>query len=231
MLTISGLNQFYGQSHILWDLDMVFEPATCTCIMGRNGVGKTTLLKCVMGLLPVQSGSMVFDGAEIAGISAEQRARIGIGYVPQGREIFPQLTVAENLRIGLGARADRRKTVPEEIFELFPVLKEMLHRRGGDLSGGQQQQLAIGRALAIDPRILILDEPNEGIQPNIVRQIGDVIMHLVEDKRLTVIIVEQKLGFARRVGQYFHLMEKGRVVAAGAIGQLDDQLVSQHLSV
>jgi urea transport system ATP-binding protein len=231
VLKISGLNQFYGQSHILWDLAMAFEPATCTCIMGRNGVGKTTLLKCIMGLLAVQSGSMEFDGAELAGMSAERRARIGIGYVPQGREIFPQLTVAENLRIGLGARADRRKTVPDEIFELFPVLKEMLQRRGGDLSGGQQQQLAIGRALAIDPKILILDEPNEGIQPNIVRQIGDVITHLVVDKKLTVVIVEQKLAFARRVGQYFHLMEKGRVVAAGAIDQLDDQLVSQHLSV
>jgi urea transport system ATP-binding protein len=231
VLTISGLNQFYGQSHILWDLEMAFAPATCTCIMGRNGVGKTTLLKCIMGLLPAQSGSMVFDGVELVGMSAEQRARIGIGYVPQGREIFPQLTVAENLRIGLGARADRRKSIPDEIFELFPVLKEMLQRRGGDLSGGQQQQLAIGRALAIDPRILILDEPNEGIQPNIVRQIGDVITHLVNDKRLAVVIVEQKLAFARRVGQYFHLMEKGRVVAAGAIDQLDDQLVSQHLSV
>jgi urea transport system ATP-binding protein len=231
VLDIAGVNQFYGQSHILWDLQLAFEPASCTCIMGRNGVGKTTLLKCIMGLLPVQSGSITFDGVELAGISAERRARIGIGYVPQGREIFPQLTVAENLRIGLGARSDGRKTVPEEIFELFPVLKEMLHRRGGDLSGGQQQQLAIGRALAIDPKILILDEPNEGIQPNIVRQIGDVILHLVNDKKLTVVIVEQKLGFARRVGQYFHLMEKGRVVAAGTIDKLDDLLVSRHLSV
>jgi len=182
-------------------------------------------------ILYLEDVTVSFDGIELAGLSAERRARIGIGYVPQGREIFPQLTVAENLRIGLGARSDGRRTVPEEIFELFPVLREMLQRRGGDLSGGQQQQLAIGRALAIDPRILILDEPNEGIQPNIVRQIGDVILHLVQDKRLTVVIVEQKLGFARRVGQYFHLMEKGRVVAAGAIDQLDDQLVSQHLSV
>jgi urea transport system ATP-binding protein len=231
VLSISGVNQFYGQSHILWDLQLAFEPASCTCVMGRNGVGKTTLLKCIMGLLPVQSGSIMFDGIELAGISAERRARIGIGYVPQGREIFPQLTVAENLRIGLGARSDKRKTVPDEIFELFPVLKEMLQRRGGDLSGGQQQQLAIGRALAIDPKILILDEPNEGIQPNIVRQIGDVILHLVEDKKLTVVIVEQKLGFARRVGKYFHLMEKGRVVAAGGIDALDDHLVTRHLSV
>ncbi|MEH6570789.1 MAG: urea ABC transporter ATP-binding subunit UrtE [Halioglobus sp.] len=231
MLNISGLNQFYGQSHILWDLDLAVEPASCTCIMGRNGVGKTTLLKCIMGMLPASNGSILFGETELVRLAAEQRARIGIGYVPQGREIFPQLTVEENLQIGLGARSDGLKTVPGYIYELFPVLKEMLGRRGGDLSGGQQQQLAIGRALAIDPKILILDEPNEGIQPNIVRQIGDVITHLVDDKKLTVVIVEQKLGFARRVGQYFHLMEKGRVVANGTIDQLSDEIVSKHLSV
>ena len=231
MLNISGLNQFYGQSHILWDLDMEIEPASCTCVMGRNGVGKTTLLKCIMGMLAVRSGSMMFEGTDLASIPIERRARIGVGYVPQGREIFSQLTVEENLRIGLGARSDGLTRIPEFIYELFPVLKEMLARRGGDLSGGQQQQLAIGRALAIDPKMLILDEPNEGIQPNIVRQIGDVITHLVDDKKLTVVIVEQKLGFARRVGQYFHLMEKGRVVAQGTIDQLSDELVSQHLSV
>ena len=231
MLNISGLNQFYGQSHILWDLDLAVEPASCTCIMGRNGVGKTTLLKCIMGMLPASSGSILFGETELVKLAAEQRARIGIGYVPQGREIFPQLTVEENLQIGLGARSDGLKTVPDYIYELFPVLKEMLGRRGGDLSGGQQQQLAIGRALAIDPKILILDEPNEGIQPNIVKQIGDVITHLIDDKKLTVVIVEQKLGFARRVGQYFHLMEKGRVVANGTIDQLSDDLVSKHLSV
>ena len=231
MLNISGLNQFYGQSHILWDLDLAVEPASCTCIMGRNGVGKTTLLKCIMGMLPASNGSILFGETELVKLAAEQRARIGIGYVPQGREIFPQLTVEENLQIGLGARSDGLKIVPGYIYELFPVLKEMLGRRGGDLSGGQQQQLAIGRALAIDPKILILDEPNEGIQPNIVRQIGDVITHLVDDKKLTVVIVEQKLGFARRVGQYFHLMEKGRVVANGTIDQLSDEIVSKHLSV
>lgn len=231
MLDIKGLNQFYGQSHILWDLDLAIEPASCTCIMGRNGVGKTTLLKCIMGILPTRSGTVRFGEVELTALATEQRARIGVGYVPQGREIFSQLTVEENLRIGLGARSDGLKQVPEYIYELFPVLQEMLGRRGGDLSGGQQQQLAIGRALAIDPKILILDEPNEGIQPNIVRQIGDVITHLVDDKKLTVVIVEQKLGFARRVGQHFHLMEKGRVVAGGAIGQLSDELVSRHLSV
>jgi len=231
VLSISGLNQFYGQSHILWDLDLEVEPASCTCIMGRNGVGKTTLLKCIMGILPTRSGSMKFGDIELSTIATEQRARIGIGYVPQGREIFSQLTVEENLRIGLSARKDGVKEIPGHIYELFPVLLEMLHRRGGDLSGGQQQQLAIGRSLAIDPKILILDEPNEGIQPNIVRQIGDVITHLVTDQKLTVVIVEQKLGFARRVGQYFHLMEKGRVMAKGAIDQLSDELVSKHLSV
>ena len=231
MLNISGLNQFYGQSHILWDLDLAIEPASCTCIMGRNGVGKTTLLKCIMGMLPARSGSMMFGDTELATLPAERRARIGVGYVPQGREIFSQLSVEENLRIGLGARSDGRREIPESIYELFPVLREMLNRRGGDLSGGQQQQLAIGRALAIDPKMLILDEPNEGIQPNIVRQIGDVISHLVDDKKITVVIVEQKLGFARRVGQYFHLMEKGRVMANGTIDQLSDELVGKHLSV
>ena len=231
VLSISGLNQFYGQSHILWDLDLEVEPASCTCIMGRNGVGKTTLLRCIMGILPARSGSIKFGDAELTTIATERRARIGIGYVPQGREIFSQLTVEENLRIGLSARQDGVKEIPGHIYELFPVLREMLHRRGGDLSGGQQQQLAIGRALAINPKILILDEPNEGIQPNIVRQIGDVITHLVTDKKLTVVIVEQKLGFARRVGEYFHLMEKGRVMASGAIDQLSDELVSKHLSV
>lgn len=231
MLNISGLNQFYGQSHILWDLDLEIKPASCTCIMGRNGVGKTTLLKCIMGILPTRSGSMRFGETELSTLAPEQRARIGIGYVPQGREIFSQLSVEENLRIGLAARSDGIKEVPGFIYELFPVLQEMLGRRGGDLSGGQQQQLAIGRALAIDPKILILDEPNEGIQPNIVKQIGDVITHLVSDKKLTVVIVEQKLGFARRVGQYFHLMEKGRAMASGSIDQLSDDLVGKHLSV
>ncbi len=231
MLSIQQLNQFYGESHILWDLDLDIPEGSVTCLMGRNGVGKTTLLKCLMGLLPVRSGKMLFDGQDIAGSIAEKRARIGIGYVPQGREIFSQLSVEENLRTGLAARADGLKEIPERIFELFPVLKQMLNRRGGDLSGGQQQQLAIGRALAIDPKVLILDEPNEGIQPNIVREIGDIILKLNEEEKLTVLLVEQKLGFARRVGQTFNLMEKGRIVAKGDMRDLSDDLIRQHLSV
>ncbi len=231
MLQISGLNQFYGGSHILWDLDLEVPAGRCVCLMGRNGVGKTTLLKCIMGLLPLASGSIRFEGRDITASPAELRARIGIGYVPQGREIFPQLTVEENLRLGLLARRDRRRQIPERIFELFPVLKEMRHRRGGDLSGGQQQQLAIGRALAIDPKLLILDEPTEGIQPNIVRQISDIIVRLNREEGLTVLLVEQKLAFARRAGQQFLIMEKGRLVASGPMTALDDGIVQRHLSV
>ncbi len=184
-----------------------------------------------MGLLPVASGQILFEGRDIAASPPELRARIGIGYVPQGRDIFPQLTVEENLRLGLLARQDRLRKIPERIFDLFPVLKDMLQRRGGDLSGGQQQQLAIGRALAIDPKLLILDEPTEGIQPNIVRHIGDIITRLNREENLTVLLVEQKLAFARRTGQHFHLMEKGRIVSSGPMAALDDELVQRHLSV
>jgi urea transport system ATP-binding protein len=231
VLRIESLNHYYGESHTLWDLDLEIAEGSCTCLMGRNGVGKTTLLKCVMGLLPVRSGHIHFDGSDIVGEVAEQRARIGVGYVPQGREIFSQLTVEENLRIGLMARSDGLKEIPERICRLFPVLKDMLNRRGGDLSGGQQQQLAIGRALAIDPKLLILDEPTEGIQPNIVRQIGDIITQLNQEENLTVLLVEQKLAFARRTGQQFCLMEKGRVVSTGSMDALSEDLVHQHLAV
>ena len=231
MIGVNKLNQLYGGTQILWDLSLEIEEGSCTCIMGRNGVGKTTLLKCLMGLLPAKSGEIIYDGNDIVKKAAEVRATMGIGYVPQGRDIFPQLTVEENLKVGLGARSDGLKEVPERIYELFPVLKSMLKRRGGDLSGGQQQQLAIGRALTIDPKVLILDEPNEGIQPNIVQQIGDVILKLNHEENLTVILVEQKLAFARRVGQAFFLMEKGRVVAQGDMPELDDNLIQKHLSV
>jgi urea transport system ATP-binding protein len=231
VLTVAGLNQYYGESHTLWDVDLQLAAGTCTVLMGRNGVGKTTLLKGVMGLLPVQSGKIQFDGRDLAGEAAELRSRLGIGYVPQGREIFPQLTVEENLRIGLGARRDKKRVIPGRIYELFPVLKQMSQRRGGDLSGGQQQQLAIGRALVLEPKLLILDEPTEGIQPNIVHEIGEIIIRLNREEGLTVLIVEQKLPFARRVGQRFCLMEKGRNVAVGDIEQLDDELILKHLAV
>jgi len=231
LISLSRVNQFYGGTQILWDLDLEIAESSVTCIMGRNGVGKTTLLKCLMGLLPVRSGDIQVDGTDFTRRSAESRARSGIGYVPQGRDIFPLLTVEENLRVALGSRPDKLRKIPERIFELFPVLAEMMGRRGGDLSGGQQQQLAIGRALVLDPKVLILDEPNEGIQPNIVKQIGDVILKLNREEGLTVVLVEQKLGFARRVGQEFRLMEKGRVVAQGAMPELSDQLVAQHLAV
>lgn len=231
MISISNLNQRYGGTQILWDLNLDIKPGSCTCIMGRNGVGKTTLLKCLMGLLPVQSGDILLNDEPMQNKPAEYRAPAGIGYVPQGRDIFPMLTVEENLRIGLPIRKDKAKEVPEKIFELFPVLKEMLHRRGGDLSGGQQQQLAIGRALVLEPKVLILDEPNEGIQPNIVQQIGDVILKLNQEEGLTVILVEQKLGFARRVGKEFRLMEKGRVVASDQMANLSEELIRQYLAV
>lgn len=231
MLQIQHINQYYGQSHILWDLSLNLKQGTCGCLIGRNGVGKTTLLKCITGLLPIRDGELRFDNQDIRKLSTESRARAGIGYVPQGREIFPLLTVEENLKISLGARNDKARFIPTHIYELFPVLKEMKYRRGGDLSGGQQQQLAIGRALVLDPKLLILDEPTEGIQPNIVRDIGDVIRRLNRELNLTVLLVEQKLPFARRVADDFFIMEKGNVVATGPIDELNEELVQQYLSV
>ena len=231
MLQVNKLNQFYGESHTLWDLDMCAAKGKCTVLMGRNGVGKTTLLSCVMGLLPHKGGEILFDGRNISSYSAEKRAPLGIGYVPQGRQIFPMLTVEENLKIGLPVRKDKQKQVPDYIFDLFPVLKQMLHRRGGDLSGGQQQQLAIGRALGIDPSLLILDEPTEGIQPNVVQEIGDIIIKLNKELGLTVLLVEQKLPFARKVGDRFCIMDRGRTVATGEMPDLNDELIRSYLTV
>ncbi|WP_444677900.1 urea ABC transporter ATP-binding subunit UrtE [Halomonas sp. E19] len=232
MLAIDKLNQFYGESHTLWDLDLAVPAGQCTCVMGRNGVGKTTLMKAVMGEVKVSSGSIRYaDDVELTRRRVEDRSRLGIGYVPQGRQIFPLLTVEENLRTGLAARGDGRRSIPERIYELFPVLKEMKHRRGGDLSGGQQQQLAIGRALVIEPRLLILDEPGEGIQPNIVTLIGEVIRKLIAEDGLTVLLVEQKLPFARKYADRFVIMDRGRPVARGEIGELTDGLIKEHLTV
>jgi urea transport system ATP-binding protein len=229
-LTVSALNQSYGGSHTLWDVALDVPTGSRTCLMGRNGMGKTTLLKCIMGLLPA-SGSVMFDGTDLSALPAEARARLGIGYVPQGRDIFPQLTVEENLRLGLGIRKKGPRAIPPRVFELFPVLGKMLRRRGGDLSGGQQQQLAIGRALVLEPTLLILDEPTEGIQPNIVHEIGEILLTLNRDAGVTILIVEQKLPFARRVASEFHILEKGRRVAGGSIAQLTDDVVHEHLSV
>ncbi|UDM07116.1 urea ABC transporter ATP-binding subunit UrtE [Halomonas sp. NyZ770] len=235
MLTVDKLNQFYGESHTLWDLDLEVPAGQCTCVMGRNGVGKTTLMKAIMGEVVVKSGQLRYQGndgeIELTKKAVEARSRLGIGFVPQGRQIFPLLTVEENLRTGLAARGDGLKKIPERIYELFPVLKEMKHRRGGDLSGGQQQQLAIGRALVIEPKLLILDEPGEGIQPNIVAQIGQVIRQLIKEDGLTVLLVEQKLPFARKYADRFVIMDRGRPVAKGDISELSNELIKQHLTV
>jgi len=229
-LAVTRLNHSYGGSHTLWDVDLLVSQGSRTCVMGRNGMGKTTLLKCIMGLLPA-SGRIEFAGVDLIGRPAESRARLGIGYVPQGRDIFSQLTVEENLSLGLGVRKNGARTIPAHVYDLFPMLKQMRQRRGGDLSGGQQQQLAIARALVLEPSLLILDEPTEGIQPNLVHQIGDILLTLNRDAGVTLLLVEQQLRFARRVASDFRLLEKGRCVAGGPIDDLTDELVREHLSV
>src|SRR5579859_4882666 len=202
-----------------------------TCVMGRNGVGKTTLMKTIMGLLRQSSGDVVLGDRVVSKLPASKRARSGIALVPQGRQIFPKLTVEENLRVGLQARTDGVRTIPVELYELFPVLKTMSRRMGGDLSGGQQQQLAIARALAGNPKVLLLDEPTEGIQPNIIQQIGHILRKLVTERGMTIVLVEQYLDFVREFGQYFYIMNRGRVVSERETAQLTPEIVNQHLSV
>ncbi len=232
MLSLEAVNHYYGQSHTLWDLSLEVPRGSCTCLMGRNGVGKTTTLKCVMGLLPVREGAIRLDETLLSALPAEARARHGVGYVPQGREIFPTLTVEENLRIGLAVNGGARgRKAYHRVLDTFPVLRDMLRRRGGDLSGGQQQQLAVGRALILEPTLLILDEPTEGIQPNIVHEIGDTIVRLNRELEMTVLLVEQKLPLARRVADRFYILDKGRTVANGAMDDLDDSLVRRFLTV
>lgn len=232
MLRVEQLNQFYGESHTLWDIDLDVPKGLCTCLMGRNGVGKTTLLSCIMGLSSLQSGRLLLNDGDIARLPVEQRADLGIGYVPQGRQIFPLLTVKENLEIGLTGSSNRRtKAIPKLIFELFPVLQEMLSRRGGDLSGGQQQQLAIGRALVLEPELLILDEPTEGIQPNIVAEIGEIITRLQKELGMTILLVEQKLKFVRSVADRFVILDRGRCMVSGTIDKLDENLIREYLTV
>lgn len=231
MIIFEGVNQFYDESHILRDVELTARAGVCTCLMGRNGVGKTTLLKCLMGLLPLRSGRILLGGRDITKLGPENRARLGLGYVPQGRQIFPLLTVLENLRIGLPLSSRRSSGIPDFVYRFFPVLKEMLQRRGGDLSGGQQQQLAIGRALVMDPKVLVLDEPTEGIQPNIVREIADTIRRLNRELGLTVLLVEQKVPFARRMADDFAIMERGHIVRSGSMSGLDHEMVRRFLSV
>ena len=232
MISLSNIDQYYGSSHTLKDVNLSITEGSCTVLMGRNGVGKTTLMQAITGLIPIKNGHISLgENRPLTKVSAEQRTLMGIGYVPQGRQIFPLLTVEENLAIGLRARNDGQRTIPDLIYTLFPVLKDMRSRRGGDLSGGQQQQLAIGRALATQPEVLLLDEPTEGIQPNIVQGIGDIIRKLNKEIGLTVLLVEQKLPFARRVGDDFAIMDRGHIVANGSMSELGDDLVKQYLTV
>lgn len=231
MLTIHNLNQYYGQSHTLWDLSFDVPANSCTCILGRNGVGKTSLMQSIMGLAPKVSGELMYEGRNLVDLTAEKRAPMGIAYIPQGRQIFPQLTVEDNIRTGFFASRKKHTRVPQEVYELFPVLREMKARRGGDLSGGQQQQLAIARALVLEPSLILMDEPAEGIQPTIVQEIGDVIQQLTKERNITVLLVEQKLPFARRVGTHFVVLDRGRLQAQGQMSELTDQLVHQYLNV
>ena len=230
MLTVENLNQYYGGSHILRDLSFDAPTGQVTCLLGRNGVGKTTLLKCLMGLVPAKTGTMIFDGRDITSAASHARVKAGIGYVPQGREIFPRLTVEENLRMGLATKPGGTP-IPERIYEMFPVLKAMLKRRGGDLSGGQQQQLAIGRALAFGPKLLILDEPTEGIQPSIIKDIERAIRVLAEEGSMAILLVEQYYDFARSLADHYLLMERGEFIKRGAGADMDKDGVRKLLSV
>ena len=218
MLSVKNIQQYYGGSHILRDVSLEVPPGQVTVLLGRNGVGKTTLLKSLMGLVPIKSGSIQFEGQVIDAMTPYQRARAGIGFVPQGREIFARLTVEENLRMGLAYKS-ASTPIPPQLFELFPVLKQMLHRRGGDLSGGQQQQLAIARAMAAGPKLVILDEPTEGIQPSIIKDIGRVIRMLAHEglngQRVGVLLVEQYYDFAEELADHYLVMERGEVIARG----------------
>lgn len=233
MLRVSGLNVYYGESHILRDVDLNVFPGQMVCLIGRNGVGKTTLLKSIMGLLKPKTGEIYFKGQPINKVSTDKRARLGIGYVPQGREVIPRVTVKENLLLGLEALPKRPKgkpEIPDEIFELFPVLKTMLSRMGGDLSGGQQQQLAIARALMGKPQLLVLDEPTEGIQPSIILEIEAAVRGIIQRTGISVLLVEQHLHFVRQADRYY-AMQKGGIVASGATQDLSQEVIQRFLAV
>ncbi|HVR82702.1 MAG TPA: urea ABC transporter ATP-binding subunit UrtE [Planctomycetota bacterium] len=231
MLKVEKLNVYYGESHILRDVDLEVRPGQVVCLMGRNGVGKTTLLKTVTGLLPARSGRVLLGEREVTKVPPFRRARLGLGYAPQGREIFGQLSVHENLQIGLDGCRNGDRTIPEEIFDLFPVLRQMLRRKGGDLSGGQQQQLAIGRALVARPTLLLLDEPTEGIQPSIIQEIERAIRRLRDRGTVGILLVEQYLDFAQRLADAFAVMEKGEIVKRGPIAELTPEVIKRHLAV
>jgi urea transport system ATP-binding protein len=231
MLTIEGLNVAYGESQVLWDVHLTVPPGQVVCLLGRNGVGKTTLLKSIMGLLTPRSGSITFNGQALTRLSPDERARRGIGYVPQGRDIFPALTVEENLRVGLVVRAATRGAIPSEIFQRFPVLQTMLARQGGLLSGGQQQQLAIARALVTQPTLLLLDEPTEGIQPSIILDIEAAIQRLKQEGHMAILLVEQYLDFARRLADQIFVMDHGTIVLEGRLHELPEDVVKRYLAV
>jgi urea transport system ATP-binding protein len=230
MLEVRGLNQYYGGSHTLRGIDLSVPQGSCTALLGRNGVGKTTLLRCLIGQLPVRSGSVLLDGKDLTRLPPYARARLGVGYVPQGREIFSRLTVAENLAVGESAAADRASADRGELEALFPILKSMRSRRGGDLSGGQQQQLAIARALVARPRLLLLDEPTEGIQPSTIKEIEKVLRTLLE-RGMTVLLVEQYLDFALSLAQHYAILSRGEIVERGAIAELRPDEARRWLAV
>jgi urea transport system ATP-binding protein len=233
ILDVQDLNVYYGESHILRDVDLSVAPGKMVCLIGRNGVGKTTLLKTIMGLLAPRGGEIYLDGQVITRVATDRRAKSGIAYVPQGREIIPRLTVAENLILGMEARPAGRKKqdkIPEHIFDLFPVLKQMLQRMGGDLSGGQQQQLSIARALMSNPRLLVLDEPTEGIQPSIILEIEAAVKQIVRETGISVLLVEQHLHFVRQADWYY-AMQKGGIVASGSTAELSQDTIQKFLAV
>ena len=230
MLKVEGINQYYGGSHILRGVSFEAKPGEVTVVLGRNGVGKTTLLKSLMGVVPVKTGTIQLDGRDITRDSPFERVRKGVGYVPQGREIFGRLTVEENLRMGLATRPGGTP-IPAELFDLFPILKQFLHRRGGDLSGGQQQQLAIARALAAGPKLLILDEPTEGIQPSIIKDIGRVIRMLADRKTMAIVLVEQYYDFAAELADQYLLMERGEIVQRGRGAAMEQEGVRDRMSI